>query len=100
MVAEWDSRYGRRPDREDRTGLGFLDARATRTCANGETVPLDFTAGKVARAPEIMRRMRLEWLFRLLLEPKRLFGRYVIGIPVFFWRAKRYVASAAGRRGA
>ena len=46
MVAEWDSRYGRRPDREDRTGLGFLDARATRTCANGETVPLDFTAGK------------------------------------------------------
>ena len=60
----------------------------------------DFTAGKVARAPEIMRRLRLEWLFRLMLEPKRLFGRYVIGIPVFFWRAKRYVASVPGRRSA
>ena len=44
MVAEWDSRYGRRPSSEDRSGLGFLDARATRTCANGEVVPLEFKA--------------------------------------------------------
>jgi len=43
MVAEWDSRYGRPPTREDNSGLGILDARATRTCSDGEVVPLDFS---------------------------------------------------------
>lgn len=40
---------------------------------------IDFTAGKVKRAPRFMQKVGLEWLFRLLQEPKRLFGRYVIG---------------------
>ncbi|MEZ0497957.1 WecB/TagA/CpsF family glycosyltransferase [Sphingomonas sp. IW22] len=44
---------------------------------------LDFVAGAFPRAPKIMRTMRAEWLFRLMLEPKRLFARYVIGNPQF-----------------
>ena len=40
MVADWDRRYGREPEYEDRSGLGQLDAAPVRTCANGEAVPI------------------------------------------------------------
>jgi len=46
---------------------------------------IDFQAGRVKRAPEFFRKIGMEWLYRLLREPKRLFVRYVIGIPVFFY---------------
>ena len=46
---------------------------------------LDFQAGRVKRAPLIFRKFGLEWFYRLTCEPKRLFSRYVIGIPVFFF---------------
>ncbi|MFB9137359.1 WecB/TagA/CpsF family glycosyltransferase [Vibrio sp. AK197] len=46
---------------------------------------IDFQAGRFTRAPEIFQQMGLEWLYRLFLEPKRLFKRYVIGIPVFIY---------------
>lgn len=45
---------------------------------------LDFQAGRVKRAPTIFRTLGLEWFYRLTCEPRRLFSRYVIGIPVFF----------------
>jgi len=44
---------------------------------------LDFAADRFPRAPMWMRSSGLEWLFRLVNEPRRLFRRYVIGIPVF-----------------
>lgn len=48
---------------------------------------IDFMAGKVARAPAWMRKIGLEWVYRLLQEPKRLFKRYVIGNALFMGRA-------------
>lgn len=50
---------------------------------------IDFAAGRFARAPRWMRAAGLEWLFRLANEPRRLFRRYVIGIPVFLFAALR-----------
>ncbi|MFC6488315.1 WecB/TagA/CpsF family glycosyltransferase [Nitratireductor sp. GCM10026969] len=50
---------------------------------------LDFLSGTIPRAPLWMRRLRLEWLFRLLLEPKRLWRRYVLGNPLFLARVLR-----------
>lgn len=44
---------------------------------------LDFVAGVVPRAPPLLRAMRMEWMFRLMHEPKRLFTRYIIGNPRF-----------------
>lgn len=44
----------------------------------------DYASGRLTKAPEWMIRWNLEWLFRLLQEPRRLFGRYVFGIPLFF----------------
>lgn len=46
---------------------------------------IDFSAGRVSRAPKLFRSLGLEWLYRLALEPKRLFTRYVLGIPLFFY---------------
>lgn len=47
---------------------------------------MDFVAGRQPRAPEWMRRMHLEWLWRLGTDPVRLAGRYVVGNPVFLAR--------------
>ena len=40
---------------------------------------LDFWAGNVPRAPEFMRKSRMEWVWRLAMEPKRLANRYLLG---------------------
>ena len=47
---------------------------------------VDFVAGKVPRAPRWMLDHGLEWLFRFLVEPRRMFVRYVIGNPLFIFR--------------
>lgn len=47
----------------------------------------DFYSGTVPRAPPLMRKLRMEWAFRLLHEPRRLFRRYVLGNPEFIARA-------------
>lgn len=46
----------------------------------------DFYSGRIPRAPLWMRRNSLEWLFRLIQEPRTKFQRYVIGNPIFLWR--------------
>ena len=53
----------------------------------------DFVAGRVPRAPRLVQSLRMEWLFRLLVEPRRLFGRYVLGNPLFLARALKYAVS-------
>ncbi len=50
---------------------------------------LDFMSGAIPRAPLIIRRLRLEWLFRLITEPGRLWRRYIVGNPVFLARVLR-----------
>lgn len=44
-----------------------------------------FLAGNKPRAPQWVRRCKLEWLFRMLLEPKRLVKRYTIDIGYFLY---------------
>lgn len=46
---------------------------------------LDHLGGLAKRPPKWMRDHGLEWLGRLFLEPKRLWKRYLIGLPKFFW---------------
>lgn len=45
----------------------------------------DFFAGTVERAPMWWQRHGLEWLYRLLKEPKRMWRRYIIGNMLFLW---------------
>ncbi len=55
----------------------------------------DFLAGNVPRATPWVQRWRLEWLYRLSQEPRRLAGRYLVGIPLFFARVSRQWLSGA-----
>jgi alpha-1,3-mannosyltransferase len=55
----------------------------------------DFLAGNVSRAKPWMQRWRLEWLYRLAQEPRRLAQRYLVGIPVFLLRVSGQFWSGA-----
>jgi len=46
----------------------------------------DFYSGRIPRAPLWMREIGLEWVYRLLQEPGRMWRRYVIGNPLFLFR--------------
>ena len=45
----------------------------------------DFYAGTAKRAPQWWQEHSLEWLYRLMKEPKRMWRRYLIGNPLFLW---------------
>jgi exopolysaccharide biosynthesis WecB/TagA/CpsF family protein len=55
---------------------------------------IDFIGNKTSRAPAWMRRTGMEWAYRLALEPKRLFKRYVLGNPLFLARSVRLAAQS------
>jgi N-acetylglucosaminyldiphosphoundecaprenol N-acetyl-beta-D-mannosaminyltransferase len=45
----------------------------------------DFYTGNIERAPEWMQKKGLEWLFRLIKEPRRMWKRYIIGNTKFIF---------------
>ena len=47
----------------------------------------DYFAGNIKRAPQWMQKANLEWLYRLLQDPKRLFKRYFVTNIEFIWNA-------------
>ncbi|WP_314733278.1 WecB/TagA/CpsF family glycosyltransferase [Afifella sp. JA880] len=69
----------------------------------GVGAQFDFWAGRVSRAPRMLRSAGLEWIWRFAIEPRRMFRRYIIGNPEFMmraWqdaRAKRAVPTADER---
>ena len=63
----------------------------------------DFLSGKIKRAPRLMRKLGLEWLWRLMMEPKRA-KRIFNAVIVFPWlviqsRIKKQVTRPQGRDG-
>ncbi|MEL6575392.1 MAG: WecB/TagA/CpsF family glycosyltransferase [Pseudomonadota bacterium] len=82
-------------------------ARLAPALAMGVGAQFDFWSGQVSRAPLAFRRAGCEWIWRLMLEPRRLFTRYVIGNPLFvaraakhaaLWHLARFDAAAAAKR--
>jgi N-acetylglucosaminyldiphosphoundecaprenol N-acetyl-beta-D-mannosaminyltransferase len=61
--------------------LGKLDTRVM----IGVGAAFDFHAGLLRQAPYWMQRSSLEWLFRLWVEPRRLWRRYLKNNPLFIW---------------
>lgn len=64
----------------------------------GVGAAFDFVAGNVKRAPKWMQSVGLEWFYRFLSEPKRMFKRYFIDDFVFLKLALREIS--AGRKAA
>jgi len=46
----------------------------------------DFVSGRTPRAPRWLADNGLEWIFRLAIEPHRMWRRYLLGNPVFLRR--------------
>jgi N-acetylglucosaminyldiphosphoundecaprenol N-acetyl-beta-D-mannosaminyltransferase len=46
----------------------------------------DYVAGRTPRAPHWLSDNGLEWIFRLAVEPRRMWRRYLLGNPAFLWR--------------
>lgn len=58
----------------------------------------DVYAGKVKRAPLIWQRLGMEWLYRVLQEPRRMWKRYLVTNTIFCWMILRELAAKTARR--
>lgn len=65
--------------------LGRYQAEMKVPFAMGVGGTFDVVVGKVKRAPAWMQRWSLEWFYRFLQEPRRMFRRYFIDDMYFFW---------------
>ncbi|MCL1046208.1 WecB/TagA/CpsF family glycosyltransferase [Shewanella electrodiphila] len=70
--------------KQERVAKLLKHANSARTLIICGGAIIDFQAGRHSRAPDFYRNNGLEWLYRLSKEPKRMFSRYVVGIPIFF----------------
>ena len=52
----------------------------------GVGAAFDFHTGRLRQAPRWMQRCGLEWFFRLCMEPRRLWRRYLVNNPLFLFR--------------
>ena len=71
----------------------YQDYRARVSIGVGAS--FDFVSGNVRRAPVVFQKTGFEWLWRLALEPTRMYRRYLMDDPVFFalvWRQRRLAA--------
>lgn len=64
--------------RGDATGIGLCIGAA-----------IEFVVGESRRAPRLLQRMHLEWAFRLMADPARLWKRYLVTGPRIFAMARR-----------
>lgn len=51
----------------------------------GVGAAFDILTGNIRSAPSWMQKMSMEWLYRLIQEPKRLWKRYLINNPLFIY---------------
>lgn len=58
----------------------------------------DYYSGNIPRAPEMVRKLGCEWIWRLAQEPRRLAGRYIMGNAKFVMTAISYALLARGIR--
>jgi N-acetylglucosaminyldiphosphoundecaprenol N-acetyl-beta-D-mannosaminyltransferase len=62
---------------------------ATHVFLTGGAV-FSYLSGFVKTTPPIFFRLKLEWLYRVYQEPRRLFGRYFFGIPLFYLKVLKW----------
>jgi N-acetylglucosaminyldiphosphoundecaprenol N-acetyl-beta-D-mannosaminyltransferase len=61
----------------------FNELEVGHVCCIGAV--FDFYAGTIKRAPESMIKLKLEWFYRFIMEPQRMWRRYLIGNSKFIW---------------
>lgn len=71
------------PKQEKWSFENYGDLKTGHICCIGAV--FDFYAGTINRAPEWMIKLGLEWFYRLIKEPKRMWKRYLVGNVLFVW---------------
>jgi N-acetylglucosaminyldiphosphoundecaprenol N-acetyl-beta-D-mannosaminyltransferase len=71
------------PKQEKRAANNLSDINVKHICCIGAV--LDFYAGTVKHAPELVLGIGMEWFFRLIKEPRRMWRRYILENPEFIW---------------
>lgn len=69
--------------------IEFMQKKGLNCIFMGVGGSFDVISGMIPRAPKLMQRLNLEWLFRVVQEPKRLFKRYFVGNNVFLYNVVR-----------
>ena len=66
----------------------LLEHQDKLTCTTALAVGglFDFYSGNISRSPMWLREIGMEWVWRLMQEPRSKFNRYVIGTPLFLYR--------------
>ena len=63
----------------------FLQSDGHKYVFMGVGGSFDVISGNISRAPKWVQRLNMEWFYRMLQEPKRLFKRYLVGNWTFIW---------------
>jgi N-acetylglucosaminyldiphosphoundecaprenol N-acetyl-beta-D-mannosaminyltransferase len=71
------------PKQEKWAANNLSDINVKHICCIGAV--FDFYAGTVKSAPELVIAIGMEWFFRLIEEPRRMWRRYILGNPEFIW---------------
>ena len=58
----------------------------------------DFFSGRISRSPKLLQDLGLEWIWRLLQEPQRMWRRYILGNPLFLYRVWKQTKQESGAR--
>lgn len=69
--------------------IEYLQNKGLQCVFMGVGGSFDVISGNIPRAPKWMQKMNLEWLFRVMQEPKRLFKRYFVGNTKFLKRVRK-----------
>ncbi|MCJ2184595.1 WecB/TagA/CpsF family glycosyltransferase [Novosphingobium sp. 1949] len=78
LQEKWIARHADRLDAPVLLGVGGL---------------FDYYSGRIARAPLLFRKLGCEWVWRLMMEPRRLANRYLVGNALFVARALVHASS-------
>ncbi|MGE5199084.1 MAG: WecB/TagA/CpsF family glycosyltransferase [Rhodospirillaceae bacterium] len=70
---------------QERWLADHLDRLRVNVALTGGAV-FDYVSGRRRITPDLIRRLKLEWLYRWFAEPRRLFWRYAVGNPLFLVR--------------
>lgn len=82
--------------KQDRFMAQYVDRLQVPLLA-GVGAAFDFHTGSICDSPRWVKRAGLQWLHRLLQEPRRLWRRYLLNNPVFLWRVAGQLLSRSFR---
>ncbi|MCL1121040.1 exopolysaccharide biosynthesis polyprenyl glycosylphosphotransferase [Shewanella seohaensis] len=75
--------------------LNQYQAKLTPAVGIGVGGLFDFYSNRISRAPLWLRQIGMEWIWRLMQEPKRMWRRYIIGNPLFLYRVYKALRANA-----